>query len=106
MLTICRLPSSTLVRLRRTRSMAAGSTQSLKGSAIAQRAGLAGEHRNVMPGVIDRLAAAERAGMLGDDPAVLADHDMVGIGMDFDWTSDGTGGHGVFVVVEAHQAGL
>ena len=44
--------------------------------------------------------------MLGDDPPVLADHDAVGIGMDFDRTPDRAGGHRVFVVVEAHQAGL
>jgi hypothetical protein len=42
-----------------------------------------------MPGVVDGLAAAERAGMFGDDPPVLADHDTVG--MDFDRPSDRTG---------------
>ena len=78
----------------------------LEGRAVAQGAGLAGEHRHVMPRVVDRLAAAERAGMLGDDPPVLADHDAVGIGMDFDRTPDRAGRHRVFVVVEAHQAGL
>ncbi|MEA2907485.1 MAG: hypothetical protein QOI12_4872 [Alphaproteobacteria bacterium] len=59
-----------------------------------------------MPGVIERVAAAEPAGMFGHDPPVLADHDAVRIGMDLDRTPDSTGGHGVFVVVEAHQAGL
>ena len=44
--------------------------------------------------------------MLGDDPPILADHDAVGIGMDLDGTSDRAGCHRVFVVVEAHQAGL
>jgi hypothetical protein len=43
------------------RSIAAGSTQSLY-----------------------RLAAAERAGMLADDPPVLTDHDAIRIGLDFD----------------------
>ena len=44
--------------------------------------------------------------MFGDDPPVLADHDAVRIGVDFDGTADRTGGHRVFVVIEAHQAGL
>jgi hypothetical protein len=44
--------------------------------------------------------------MLGNDPAVLADRYAIGIGMDLDRTSDRAGGHRVFVVVEAHEAGL
>src|SRR6202167_2368297 len=44
--------------------------------------------------------------MLADDPAVLADYDAVGIGVDLDRTPDRAGGHRVFVFVEAHQAGL
>ena len=44
--------------------------------------------------------------MFGNDPPVLADHDTVGIGMDLDGTPDRTGRYRVFVVVEAHQAGL
>ncbi|MEA2987739.1 MAG: hypothetical protein QOG83_450 [Alphaproteobacteria bacterium] len=59
-----------------------------------------------MPGVVERVAAAERTGMFGNNPPVLADHDAVGIGMDLDRTPDSAGGHGVFVIVEAHQAGL
>ena len=78
----------------------------LEGSAVAQGAGLAGEHRHVMPRVVDRLAAAERARMLGDDPPVLADHDAIGIGVDLDRAPDRAGSHRVLVVVEAHQAGL
>jgi hypothetical protein len=78
----------------------------LEGGAVAQGAGLAGEHRHVMPGVVDRIAATERAGVFGYDPAVLADHDAVGIGMNLDRTPDGAGRHRVLVVVEAHQAGL
>ena len=68
--------------------------------------GLAGEHRDVMPGVIERVAAAERTGMLGDNPPVLADYDPVRIGMNLDWPSNRAGSDRVFVVVEAHQAGL
>src|SRR5262249_58188840 len=59
-----------------------------------------------MPGVIDCLAAAERAGMLGNHPPVLADNNTVGIGMNLDRTADRTGRDRVLVVVEAHQAGL
>src|SRR5437870_13810087 len=44
--------------------------------------------------------------MFGNNPPVLADHDAVRIGMDFDGTANSTGGYRVFVVVEAHQAGL
>src|SRR5262245_32064578 len=78
----------------------------LEGCAVAQGTGLAGEHRHVMPGIVDRLAAAERPGVLADDPAVLADHDAVRIGMDLDRSPDRAGGYRVFIVVEAHQAGL
>ena len=38
---------------RRTRSMAAGNTQCLNGGAVAERAGLAGQHRHVVPGIVD-----------------------------------------------------
>ena len=31
----------------------------LEGSAIAQGTGLAGEHRHIVPGIVDRLAATE-----------------------------------------------
>jgi hypothetical protein len=39
-----------------------------------------------MPGVVDRVAAAERAGMFANDPPVLADHDAAGISMNLDGT--------------------
>src|SRR3979411_1124983 len=44
--------------------------------------------------------------MLGDVPPILTDYDAVRIGMDLDRTPYRAGDHGVFVVVEAHQAGL
>src|SRR6478672_3400589 len=44
--------------------------------------------------------------MLGNDPAVLADYDAVRIGLDFNRPPNGAGRDRVFVVVEAHQAGL
>jgi hypothetical protein len=59
-----------------------------------------------MPGVVDRVAAAAGATMFANDPAVLADDDAIGIGMDFDRPTDGAGSDRVFVVVEAYQAGL
>ena len=43
--------------------------------------------------------------MNGDAP-VLADYDAIRIGVNFDGTTDGTGGYRVLVVVEADQAGL
>src|SRR6267154_1187315 len=72
-------------------------------SAVAQGAGLAGEHRDVVPRVVERSPTAERTGMFGDDPPVLADYDAVGIGMNLDRTPDCVGCHRVFVVVEANQ---
>src|SRR3954453_8141526 len=60
----------------------------LEGSAVAQGAGLARQHRHVMPGIVDGIAAAERASMLGNDPSVLADHNVIGIGMNLDWPPD------------------
>ena len=44
--------------------------------------------------------------MFGDDAPILADDDAIGVGMDLDRPADGAGVHRVFVVVEAHQAGL
>ena len=59
-----------------------------------------------MPGVVDRVAAAERTGMFGNDPTVLTDYDAIGISMNLNRTTDRTGRHRVLVVVEAHQAGF
>src|SRR5476651_2486242 len=44
--------------------------------------------------------------MLGNDAPVLADYNAVGIGMHLDRTPNRARSHRVFVVVEAHQAGL
>jgi hypothetical protein len=44
--------------------------------------------------------------MLGNDPAVLADHDAIRIGVDLDRTTDRADSDRVFVVIEAYQAGL
>ena len=78
----------------------------LERRAVAQSAGLARQHRHVMPGIVDRLAAAETRAMLGDDPPVLADDDPIGVGVDVDRAADGAGAHRVPVVVEADEAGL
>ena len=59
-----------------------------------------------MPGIVDRLAAAVAAGVFRDDAPVLADDDALGIGLDLDWAADRAGADRVFVVVEAHEAGL
>src|SRR5690606_19856734 len=74
--------------------------------AIAERAGLPGQYRNIVPGIVDGLAAAEGATMLADHTAVLAELDPVSVGADLDRAPDGAGHHRVLVVVEAHQAGL
>jgi len=73
---------------------------------IAQRARLAHEHRNVVPRIIDRLLAPEAAFMLGQDLAVLANSDPVGIGVNIDWPSNRRGGNRIFVAVESDQTGL
>ena len=78
----------------------------LERRAVPQRPGLAGQHRHVVPGIVDRLVAAEAAAMLADDPAVLAELDPIGIGTDLDRAADRARGDRVAVVVEAHQAGL
>src|SRR5437762_13106072 len=59
-----------------------------------------------MPGIVDRLAAAETAVMLANDCALLADHNAIGASLDLDWPADGARGDRVLVVVEPHQAGL
>ena len=78
----------------------------LEGGAITQGAGLPGEHRHVMPGIIDRLAAAEPAAMLANDCTLLADQNTIRIGLDLDRPSHRAGGDRVLVVVEAYQTGL
>ena len=59
-----------------------------------------------MPGIVDRLAAAEAAAMLADDCAILADHNAIGIGLDLDRPPHGARGDRVLVVVKPHETGL
>src|SRR5215210_4591545 len=75
-------------------------------SAIPERAGLAGQHGHVVPGIEHGLIAAEGAKMIGDDAAVLTDLDSVRIGSDLDRPSDRAGADRVAVIVEPHEAGL
>ncbi len=56
------------------------------GAYAPQGAGLPGEHGHVVPGVVDGLVAPEAPGMLGDELAVLADDNALGVGMHLDRT--------------------
>src|SRR5271165_336835 len=58
-----------------------------------------------MPRIVDRVATAEGALVLGDDPPVLADDDAVGEGVDVDRAADRARAHRISVVVEPHEAG-
>jgi hypothetical protein len=59
-----------------------------------------------MPGIVDRGAAAKGTAVVGNNPPILTDDDAIGIGVDIDRTADGAGIDRIFVVVEAHEAGL
>ena len=78
----------------------------LEGRAVPQRPGLPRQDRHVMPRIVDEPAAPEAPGVLGDDLAVLADDDPLGIGPYVHRPADGAGRDAVLVVVEAHQTGL
>ena len=73
---------------------------------VAQCAGLAGQNRDVMERVADRLATTEGPIMAGHDLTVLPAFQPVGIGADLDGPPDRTGVDRVAVLVEAHEAGL
>ena len=73
--------------------------------AVAQSAGLAGQHRQVMPGIIDRPPPAEAAGVFGHHLAGAAHDDAVGVGAHLDRALGGLGHHRVAVAVEGDQAG-
>ena len=83
-----------------------GQLPALEGRAIAQRAGLPRQDRHVVPRIVGDLAAPEAAGMLGDDLAVLADGDPIGIGPHVHRSPHRACRDAVLVVVEAHQTGL
>jgi len=50
----------------------------LERGSIPESAGFAGEHRHVMPGIVDRLATAKATRMLADNRTILADHNAIG----------------------------
>ena len=62
-----------------------------EGSTVAQGAGFAGEHRHIMPGVVDGIAAAKGSWVLGNDASILTDYDAIGIGLNLDRSSDCAG---------------
>lgn len=78
----------------------------LERRAIAQGAGLAGQNRDVVKWVVDRLAAPESPVMPGHDLTVLPAFQPVGICADLDGPPDRAGVDRVAVIVKAHEAGL
>src|SRR5207237_6235279 len=74
--------------------------------AVAQRAGLSRQHRQVMPGIVGGLAAAEAAGVLADDLAITPDHDAIGVNPQLRGAPRCLDRDAVAVVVEARQATL
>ena len=73
---------------------------------VAQCAGLAGQNRDVMERVVDRLATAEGPIMASHGLTILPAFQPVGIGADLDGPPDRTGVDRVAVLVEAHETGL
>lgn len=59
-----------------------------------------------MPGIIDRLAAAEAALMLTDLDAILANDDVLSVCVDLGRTAHSGRQYGILVVVEADEASL
>ena len=91
--------------MRRIFSSEAGSTQSLNGAPL-RSAPRARWRRHVMPGIVGRFAAPDLAQVFGDDPPVMADYDVIGVGMELDRSPDSAGVHRIVVVVEADEAQL
>jgi len=71
-----------------------------------QSAGLSGQKRNVVQGIVDRVVAAEGAIMAPNYVAVLPAFQAVGIGADLDRPPDRTGVDRVPVLVEPHETGF
>ena len=76
-----------------------------EGRTVAQGTGLAGQNRYIMQGVEDRFVAAEGAGMVADNPAILPAFQPVGASADLHGPSDRPGINRVSVPVEPHEAG-
>src|SRR3546814_11211914 len=77
----------------------------LEGRTVPQRAWLAGQHRQIMPGVVNRAVTPEGARMLGDNLFAAAHDDAVGIGTDLHRAPRHLRENRVAVAVEADQAG-
>src|SRR3546814_7991442 len=77
----------------------------LEGRAVPQRAGLAGQHRQIMPRVIDRAVAPEGAGMFGNDLLAAAHDDACRIRPDLYRAPCHRRENRVAVAIEADQAG-
>ena len=78
----------------------------LEGSAIAQGAGFACQHRHIVPEIVGRLAASKGSWMLRNDASILTDQNAIGVSLDLDRAPNGAGCDRVLVVVEANQTGL
>ena len=73
---------------------------------VAQSTRFAGQNRDVVKRVVDRLAATEGTIMAGHNLTILPAFQPVGIGADLDGTADRAGVDRVTVLVEPHEAGL
>ena len=78
----------------------------LERRAVAQSAWFAGEHWQVMQGIIDRFASPEGALVLTNDLPILPTFQPIRIGADLHGTTNCAGIDGVTVVVKTHEAGL
>ncbi len=81
-----------------------------KGRAVAQCAGLALDHRQIMLSVINRMTMSMVRAV--DDPPMLTEHsplgdddDPLGINPQTDWTIGERGRHAVAVALEMNEAG-
>ncbi len=77
----------------------------LEWCAVAQRAGLVHQYRQIVPRIVNRAVAPEVARMLGNDLVTQANDNPVGIGADLNRTAHRPCRHRVAVAVETDQAG-
>lgn len=73
---------------------------------VAQCAGFAGQNRDVVKRIVDRLAAAEDAIMPSHDLSVLPAFQAIGVGADLNGTTDRASIDRVPVLVEPYEASL
>ena len=73
---------------------------------VAKGAGLAGQNRYVMQGIVDGVVAPEDTRMAIDNLTVLPAFETISIGPDLDRPPDGAGVYRIAVLVEAHETGL